>query len=50
MVNIGTLLRGGDTFFSEIGSDQGCQMVSFQTKNPNFGKLWRTLDWKMLKY
>jgi hypothetical protein len=36
------------------GSDeslrQGCQMVSFQTKNPNLGKLWRALDWKMLIY
>jgi hypothetical protein len=20
---------------------QGCQMVSFQTKNPNLGKFWR---------
>jgi hypothetical protein len=29
---------------------QGCQMVSFQTKNPNLGKFWRTLDWKMLIY
>jgi hypothetical protein len=27
---------------------QGCQMVSFQTKNPNLGKFWMTLDWKML--
>jgi hypothetical protein len=23
-------------------------MVSFQTKNPNLGNLWRTLDWKKL--
>jgi hypothetical protein len=23
-------------------------MVSFQTKNPNLGKFWRALDWKML--
>jgi hypothetical protein len=30
--------------------DQGCQMVSFQTKNPNWGKCWRALDWKMLIY
>jgi hypothetical protein len=28
----------------------GCQMVSFQTKNPNLGKYWRALDWKMLIY
>jgi hypothetical protein len=27
---------------------QGCQMVYFQTKNPNLGKFWRALDWKML--
>jgi hypothetical protein len=26
---------------------QGCQMVCFQTKNPNLGKFWRALDWKM---
>jgi hypothetical protein len=29
---------------------QGCQMVSFQTKNLNLGKFWRALDWKMLIY
>jgi hypothetical protein len=22
-------------------------MVCFQAKNPNFGKIWRTLEWKM---
>jgi hypothetical protein len=31
-------------------SEQDCQMVSFQNKNPNLGKFWRSLDWKMLKY
>jgi hypothetical protein len=25
-------------------------MVCFQTKNPNLGKFWRALDWKMLIY
>jgi hypothetical protein len=25
-------------------------MVSFQTKNPNLGKFWRAVDWKMLIY
>jgi hypothetical protein len=30
--------------------NQGCQMVCFQTKNPNLGKFWRIVDWKMLKY
>jgi hypothetical protein len=29
---------------------QGCQMVCFQTKNPNFGKIWRALEWKLLLY
>jgi hypothetical protein len=28
--------------------EQGCQMVSFETKNPNLGKFWRALDGKML--
>jgi hypothetical protein len=31
-------------------SCQGCQMVYFQTKNPNVGKIWRALEWKMLQY
>jgi hypothetical protein len=26
-----------------LSFDQGCQMVSFQTKNPNLGKFWRAL-------
>jgi hypothetical protein len=25
-------------------------MVSFQTKNPNLGKFWRALDWKIFIY
>jgi hypothetical protein len=25
-------------------------MVCFQTKNPNLGKFWRALDWKLLIY
>jgi hypothetical protein len=29
---------------------QGCQMVCFQTKNPNLGKFFRVSDWKMLIY
>jgi hypothetical protein len=29
---------------------QGCQMVYFQTKNPNLGKFWRALDWKLLLF
>jgi hypothetical protein len=33
-----------------IAGRQGCQMVCFQTKNPNFGKFWRVLQWKILVY
>jgi hypothetical protein len=29
-------------------SPQGCQMVYFQTKNPNLGKFRRALEWKRL--
>jgi hypothetical protein len=25
-------------------------MVYFQTKDPNLGKIWRALEWKMLVY
>jgi hypothetical protein len=25
-------------------------MVCFQTKNPNLGKFWKALEWKMLLY
>jgi hypothetical protein len=31
-------------------TQQGCQMVCFQTKNPNLGTFWRVLHWKMLVY
>jgi hypothetical protein len=31
-------------------NDEGCQMVHFQTQNPNVGKFWRALKWKMLVY
>jgi hypothetical protein len=31
-------------------SPQGCQMVSFQTKNSNLGKFWSYLDGKIVKY
>jgi hypothetical protein len=41
----------GFNFLSKIGDlDQGCQMVHFQTKNPNLGKFWRAFDWEMLIY
>jgi hypothetical protein len=29
---------------------QGCQMLHFQTKNPNLGTFWWVLQWKMLEY
>jgi hypothetical protein len=29
---------------------QGCQMVYFQTKNPNLGKFWRALELKRSVY
>jgi hypothetical protein len=29
------------------GCDQGCQMVGFQTKNPNLGKFFSALEWKI---
>jgi hypothetical protein len=29
---------------------QGCQMVCFRAKNPNFGKFWRALEWKVLVF
>jgi hypothetical protein len=32
------------------GTHQGCQIVFFQTKNPNLGKFWRALEWKGLVY
>jgi hypothetical protein len=31
-------------FLAGKSVDQGCQMVSFQAKNPDFGKIWRSLD------
>jgi hypothetical protein len=29
---------------------QSCQMVYLHTKNPNLGKFWRALDWKIFIY
>jgi hypothetical protein len=40
-------------FNKELGfilSEQGCQMVYFQTKNPNLGKFSSVLQRKMLVY
>jgi hypothetical protein len=33
-----------------VTRNQGCQMVCFQTKNPNLGRFWRAFEWKMLVY
>jgi hypothetical protein len=38
------------TDFVFLSYRQGCQMVSFQTKNPNLGKFWRALEWKRLVF
>jgi hypothetical protein len=43
------------SFFLSFGgvnfaAERGCQMAYFQTKNPNLGKFWRGLLWKMLVY
>jgi hypothetical protein len=35
---------------AEIVQIQGCQMAYFETKNPNLGKFWMVLKWKMLVY
>jgi hypothetical protein len=44
------LVVGGCVCLQEAGTHQGCPMVCFQTKNPNLGKFWRVLQWKMLVY
>jgi hypothetical protein len=49
------VLLGSNLFLFVIGNvedplKQGCQMVCFQTKNPNFGEIWRALEWKMSLY
>jgi hypothetical protein len=36
--------------FLSTYTKQGCQIVYFQTKNPNLGKFVRALEWKMLVY
>jgi hypothetical protein len=33
-----------------LGLDQGCQMVHFQTPNPNFGIFWKAFEWILLQY
>jgi hypothetical protein len=36
--------------FVDLSRDQGCQMVSFKTKNTTLGEFWRSLDWKIWIY
>jgi hypothetical protein len=40
----------GNIYLCTYVCTQGCQMVCFQTKNPNFGKICRALEKKMLLY
>jgi hypothetical protein len=35
---------------SSVSENHGCQMVYFQTENPNLGKVWRVLQWKKFEY
>jgi hypothetical protein len=35
---------------TDAGMYQGCQMVYFQTKNPNLDIFWRAAECKMLVY
>jgi hypothetical protein len=46
---IGSFFRPKIDIFSSLQqatAGQGCQMVSFPTKNPNLGTFCRTLQWK----
>jgi hypothetical protein len=36
--------------FFAAAAVKGCQMVHFQTKNPNLGKFWRILDYTFSTY
>jgi hypothetical protein len=42
------ILVGFPKAFGHTGLFQGCQMVSFQTKNLNLSKFWRALEYKVL--
>jgi hypothetical protein len=47
VLSVNTCLTGNRCLPSTY---QGCQMVCFITKNPNLGKFWRAIEWKMLVY
>jgi hypothetical protein len=38
------------SFAITTAPEQGCQMVYFQTKNPNLGNFWRVLQLKILVF
>jgi hypothetical protein len=40
----------GEPLCTNTYSEHGCQMVCFQTENPNLGKFLRVLLWKILVY
>jgi hypothetical protein len=44
------LATGLQSLTFQVVAEQGCQMVSFRTKNPSLGKFRRAQDWKMLIY
>jgi hypothetical protein len=44
------LIQAFDCMVRFLPVKQGCQMVCFQTKNPNLGKFWRFLQWKIMLY
>jgi hypothetical protein len=44
-VKLSSQLYGGNNWV-ETDHMQGCQVVYFQTKNPNLGKFWRVLQWR----
>jgi hypothetical protein len=35
---------------NDFDHNQGCQTAYFRTKNPDLGKFWRVLQWKVLVY
>jgi hypothetical protein len=47
---LGLAVRVNTTPLNRLPPNQGCRMVCFQTKNPNLGKFWRVLHWKMFLY
>jgi hypothetical protein len=50
LVRTGSLPERWRSHYFFDSREQGCQMAYFQTKNPNLGKFWRVLQWKMLIY